>query len=487
MLGYNEITVNVEGVGGNCEELEELVDGLNATIVEKDGEIQMLQQDVDLLNGNLNMAYAELEQKNEQINSVTTLSITENGVYTPPTDVLGYNEITVVVDIPEIPECPEIPLTSLNVTENGVYTPTDGGYNKVFVNVSDNTSDFKLQFDSIKINNNCIKNGHWDDYDKIDTTYTTSLANMFYNCTKLQITNLTNLDTSNVTNLSQMFYGCNNLCSVDNHETCNRLEINNWNVSKVTNMSYMFYGCSYIKYFKVSNWDVGNVTNMSGMFRKCTMIDNINLNKWKTNSLTNTHSMFRECTSLNTIDISNFNTINVTTMANMFYECDILEYINLSNWNVSNVTDMSYMFYKNRCLKSVGDISNWNVSNVTDMSRMFGNSAYYKQQMDFTKWNVSKVTDITCFSEGTQIEDYVGGRTINEVISGNIGIFNGLKVNGDHILSNYANRASLRALINGVADLTGQSSKKIILSRNNVSKLTDEDIAVATAKNWTIA
>lgn len=60
-----------------------------------------------------------------------TLSVTENGTYTPLAGVDGYNEINVnVVDIPPV-------LNTLNVTENGTYTPPTGvdGYNEVNVNI----------------------------------------------------------------------------------------------------------------------------------------------------------------------------------------------------------------------------------------------------------------------------------------------------------------------------------------------------------------
>ncbi len=60
-----------------------------------------------------------------------TLDVTENGTYTPPSGVDGYNEVNVnVSDIPPV-------LNTLNVTENGTYTPPTGvdGYDEVNVNV----------------------------------------------------------------------------------------------------------------------------------------------------------------------------------------------------------------------------------------------------------------------------------------------------------------------------------------------------------------
>ena len=61
-----------------------------------------------------------------------TLNVTENGTYTPPSGVDGFNEVN--VDVPT----PSPILETLNVTENGTYTPPSGvdGFNEVNVNTS---------------------------------------------------------------------------------------------------------------------------------------------------------------------------------------------------------------------------------------------------------------------------------------------------------------------------------------------------------------
>lgn len=60
-----------------------------------------------------------------------TLNVTENGIYTPPSGVDGYNEVNVAVPTPQPA------LDTLNITENGTYTPPSGvdGYNEVNVSV----------------------------------------------------------------------------------------------------------------------------------------------------------------------------------------------------------------------------------------------------------------------------------------------------------------------------------------------------------------
>ena len=179
-------------------------------------------------------------------------------------------------------------------------------------------------------------------------------------------------------------------------------------------------------------------------------------------------------------------TSTLKTMYNLFSGVTLLTQLDLSGWDVSNVTNMNFMFEDCSSLQSVGDISNWDVSNVTNMSYMFYKCASLSQ-LDLTGWYTTKVSNIASFSYYSGIINYVGGRTIDEVISNNITILNGLNVSGSNIMSNYADRASLRALINGLADRTGQTSLNLSLISTLKAKLTEEDIAVATAKNWTIS
>lgn len=173
----------------------------------------------------------------------------------------------------------------------------------------------------------------------------------------------------------------------------------------------------------------------------------------------NTLNIDNSCIVDGTWNADVIDTSNVTDMSGMFINCSLLQTLDLSSWVTSNVTNMANMFYYCRSLQTL-DVSNWDTSNVTNINSMF----YY----------CKKLTTL------------IGGRTIDEVISNNISTLNGLKIN-INFSSTILDRASLRALINGIADLTGSTSQKLTLGSTLKSKLTEEDIAIATAKNWTIA
>jgi hypothetical protein len=84
------------------------------------------------------------------------------------------------------------------------------------------------------------------------------------------------------------------------------------------------------------------------------------------------------------------------------------------------------------------------------------------------------------------VESLIGDKTIDDVLSNNIGFLNNLKISLS-LDTTRLERASLRAVINGLADLTGQTAQTLILGATLIAKLTEEDIAIATNKNWTIA
>ena len=48
-------------------------------------------------------------------------------------------------------------------------------------------------------------------------------------------------------------------------------------------------------------------------------------------------------------------------------------------------------------------------------------------------------------------------------------------------------RETILQWLNALADRTGQTAYKLTIGATNLKKLTKEDIAIATAKNWTIA
>lgn len=244
-----------------------------------------------------------------------SLSVTDNGTYTPESGVDGYNSVS--VNVPKeihnvtsksitangtynsegndvwnevsvnVPERQPV-LESLSVTENGSYTPSTGvdGYNSVTVNVqSGGTVDFyHLRFK--------------ETITGIDTTaynsvIWTDMGYLFKGCSNLTSLKLSGWDTSRAVNMFNMFNGCRKLTSLD---------MSGWNTSKVTDMSYMFNSCSNLTSLDLSHFNTSNVENMSGMFSSCQKLTSLNLSGLNTSNVHSMGSMFFNCTSLETIN-----------------------------------------------------------------------------------------------------------------------------------------------------------------------------------------
>ena len=175
-------------------------------------------------------------------------------------------------------------------------------------------------------------------------------------------------------------------------------------------------------------------------------------------------------------------TSECTNLKDFFSKITKLKQLNVSNWNISNITSLRATFYACENLEYL-DVSNWDVSKVTDMYGIFDNCGV--KSFDFSKWDISNVNNISYFGANKTLT-FIGGRTIDEVLVDNIKCLNGLRLSF-YVYPKGLDRASLRALINGLADLTGSDTQTLTLGETLIAKLTEEDIAIATAKNWTIA
>ena len=158
-----------------------------------------------------------------------------------------------------------------------------------------------------------------------------------------------------------------------------------------------------------------------------------------TSNVTDMYSMFENCGSLTSIPL--FDTNNVTSMSRMFYNCPNLTTIPLLT--TSKVTNMSSMF--DGC-NNLTTIPSLNTSNVTNMNYMF----------DYC----SNLIKISMLNIGTDLDV--------------------------HYCTKMGREALLEVLGN-LKDLTGQASKRLTLGSTLLTKLTDDDKAIATNKNWTLA
>lgn len=310
----------------------------------------------------------------DQKELLEAVTFTENGTYTKED---GYNQVTVAVEMPEIPTF-ETEELSIELTENGTYnyTPTKDGYSKVdvTVNVASSGGEGSTGIDLVALGftaeeqtayDNSINNlntaaqtraqtilDEWTAPNSLSNAYTGltdlvvfpvvptrhssawQMQNTFKNCTNLKVLGPIGAGTSNsVLYLNSTFENCGNL------ETAPKVYISESAVSA-------FKNCFSLK-------DASAITGTSSGIGASNMFENcVNLETAPAITVSYGDYIFKNCEKLT--DISNFKVYfeklasSRCSTAGMFYGCKSLETLlsTSSSYNywyrAYNYTEMFY-------------------------------------------------------------------------------------------------------------------------------------------------
>lgn len=245
---------------------------------------------------------------------------------------------------------------------------------------------------------------------------------------------------------------------------------------------------------KVSTFKVTDACiNEDGIWEGDSLID--------TSECTSFVDLLRGNRAIKKIDVSTWDTSKVTSFSRAFDSTRLTSVLDVSNWDVSNGIDFSGMFsyMGDTCPRVIG-YEHWNMINAKNINGFLSfseGSQIPVNIFDFRNWyipNVTTASNIILYRTINDRYSLVGGISIDEVIANNVCTLRGLKVSTSFDYA-YVNkpepygldRASLRALINGLADLTGQTAQTLTLGATLSAKLTEEDIAIAVNKNWNLA
>ena len=427
-------------------------------------------------------------------------------------------------------------LTELDVSGFDTVNVTDMRY--MFYNCNNLLS---LNLESFNTSNVLNMNGMFSgckslseiDVSKFEVDKVTDISYMFYDCEMIVSLNVSNWVTQSVTNMSYFCTDCINLSEID---------VSKWNVTRVTNMSHIFDNCKSLITLDVSSWSTDAVINMESMFNNCERLTDLDVSNFNTSKVTSMKFMFGGCLGLTRLVLTNFDTSNVENMDSIFYGDEGLVELDVSNWITSKVVNMNAMFYGCKSLFSLNvssfdtgkvtvmknmfngcvdlinlDLSNFVTSNVTDMSHMFSNCRSLTS-LDLNHFDTNKVTSTsymfrycTCpivFTDKTNnalvttsymFYDYLG----SSVDLTNFSIRNATKneyvikapnlvdlIAPTNISSNFqvmADNLSVDSLMSIINNLLSVSiAQELEIGSKNIAKLTDEQIAIAINKNWTV-
>ena len=360
-------------------------------------------------------------------------------------------------------------IEKLSITENGIYNVPEGidGYNPISVNVPSGGGD--LPVEALVITGDCsyrFANGGWDWFienygDRITTNNISNAQNMFYACQKLFYIPF-DINIKGNVSLEKMFSNCGNLKNLPNIHTDNGASIDG--------CSYMFEYDNSIREIpeSFSNIDFSYMNqqpyaSFNSMFSYCMKLYYIPIGLLEKlyNKATSAYSsyarVFFENHQLNKIENLGINQITLTSNLydTTFSGCNCLKTLtfknsNPVNWKSQTIDLSNYVGYGNPIL--AGEI------NPDELSPYYGkevkDATTYEQLKNEEYWFTTKI-EYSRYNHDSAVE------TINSL--------------PDCSSSGGTNTIKFK----------GQSGE--LTDGGAINTLTEEEIAVAAAKGWTVS
>lgn len=278
---------------------------------------------------------------------------------------------------------------------------------------------------------------------------------MFDGCSSLtQITGLETWDVSNITTLSWTFYNIPNIRSITG--------LRNWNISKLQKLDITFSGCKQLRQLDIESWNTSNLKALSNAFGNCLNLDLSILKDW---------------------DVSNVEYLNGAFSGNLGTDFSWLE-----NWNISSkLKDISNMINGAINLESL-DLSRWNCPNIENMASSFYNCKKLRTL------NISNIGNIGMIEEPDDTSDTLSNffgycLALEDMILGdNFTISSDKQLNGRYLFASTSalTTETLVSILNHLADRTGKTTNNLYFPTQLITKLSADQMSIATNKNWTI-
>lgn len=266
---------------------------------------------------------------------------------------------------------------------------------------------------------------------------------------------------------------------------------------KIDATGFRFGGSTFTEFPDVFNFS--NVSDFDGLFSGCEDLTTINVDLDGAGESTRTY-MFDSCISL--VEAPEIDTTLTTDMTAMYQNCESLEKVpsynidvcaSLNNMftichNLVEVGDFTTysgtatellsvedMFYKCTSLKTAPNIP---TKNVEDFNGMFWNCSALETVPEYDFSNAKSVVNI--FSGCYKLTNFGGFKNIKINLPDNCGLVQCWQLSYDSLIN----------IINGLYDFRGNgdntTTRTIKLNYMVISKLTEDDIAMATSKGWVI-
>ena len=246
------------------------------------------------------------------------------------------------------------------------------------------------------------------------------------------------------------------------------------------------YKPRYISFYKytgtelneeLAGLDTSNMTSFKSLFNSCASLQTAP--QFDTYNATNCGEMFYGCTSLASVPLYDFS--KVKTIYRIFYNCRSL--LEAPLFDLSNCEELSQAFYG--CSKLVA-IPQYNTSKCTVFINAFDNCTNLTTipELDFGLANnisglVSTNTKLTTLGGFKDLGKSYSTNWSENSSYGSLNLSKSTSLTYD----------SLMNVINNLYDIAsiGVSPQQLNLGAENLSKLSESDIAIANSKGWNVS
>lgn len=272
-------------------------------------------------------------------------------------------------------------------------------------------------------------------------------------------------------------------------------------IKKIDATGFKFQQSTFTEFPDI--FDFNNVSDFNNMFMNCNSLKTVKsvISTSKPNTM---NSMFMNCSSLTTAP--ELDTLLCESMEGLFAYCTSLT--TAPSYNLPMIGNLNEMYYGCKKLTEVGDICGYNGSNEENLTELHyvSNMFYFCTSLKVAPHIPTRYVTffIEMFGGCTSLEtvpEYDASNAVNiqNMFYGceNLTNFGGLKnlkidcVNSGLEECYGLSYESLLNIINGLynfrANGDNTTTRTIKLNYNSVGLLSDDDIAMATAKGWVIS
>ena len=268
---------------------------------------------------------------------------------------------------------------------------------------------------------------------------------------------------------------------------------------KIDATGFKFGGSTFTEFPDVFYF--GNVSDFDGLFSGCEDLTTINADLDDAFGESTRSFMFDSCISL--VEAPEIDTILTTDMTAMYQNCESLEKV--PSYNIDVCASLSNMFTSCHNLVEVGDFTTYSggeaselltvcdmfygcsslvqapnipTKNVEDFDGMFWNCSALETVPEYDFSNANSVVNI--FNGCYNLTNFGGFKNIKINLPDNCGLVQCWKLSYETLIN------IINGLYNFRANGDNTTTRTIKLNYMVISKLTEDDIAMATSKGWVI-